>query len=101
MAVSLPAFRDRVFGPIRARVRARQFTPVQLRLTKLVLDWAMPYFSFAISDNPMEPDLRTGIIEADDADDAVQRLQHSQASVYALPPDFDRAAFQEHHKREP
>lgn len=99
MPVSLAAFRKRIFRPVRARVRARQFGPIQLRLTNLGLGRAMPYFSYAISDNPMEPDLRTGIIEADDADDAVRRLRHSQANVYALPSDFDRTAFQEHQKR--
>lgn len=82
------------------RARARQFSSIWLRLTNLVLVRAVPYFSYAISENPMEPDLRKGIIEADDADDAVRRLRHSQANVYALPSDFDRTAFQKHQKRE-
>lgn len=45
----------------------------------------MPWYSFCINDEPAQPDLASGYIEAPTIREAVRRLRDDRANVYELP----------------
>lgn len=48
----------------------------------------MRYWSYCISADPQSPDMATGFVQADTAQEALRQIGHPDANVYLLPDDF-------------